>query len=133
MNVNLALRVLHRRLDRASPQRHLLQWSADDHWDEDCGFSCPCCRSSAGLIGNTCPACEIFLHVIYLATDIGEFLSFPHEDQEVTAALSGQFSTNQHQRLPDSAIRLVVRLLPKTPLFHPALVSMPFFDLPSAS
>ena len=87
-------------------------------------------RSAIGEDIGTCAACDAVVSVIYMATDIGEFASFTQEGREVTAALSGRLMNCSH-RVPANVTDRIKELLPKTPLMHPVLVTLPFFIMDS--
>ena len=130
MDVNIMMRLLHRRLGRAAERGNPLRWCSVHHWGGNCGHSCPCCRATMGSDTGTCAACDAVVSVIYMATNIGEFVSFTQEGREVTAGLSGRLMNCSH-RLPADVIDRIKELLPKTPLVYPTLVSLPLFMVDS--
>ena len=130
MDVNQMMRLLHRRLGRDAVLEDPQRWCSVHHWGGNCGQNCPCCRSAIGEDIGTCAACDAVVSVIYMATDIGEFASFTQEGREVTAALSGRLMNCSH-RVPANVTDRIKELLPKTPLVHPVLVTLPFFIMDS--
>ena len=74
---------------------------------------------------GTCAACDAVVSVIYMATNMFEFVSFTQEGRAVTVGLSGRLMNCSH-RLPADVIDRIKELLPKTPLVHPALVGLFF-------